>query len=114
MSRFRQKVCTIKRTKASQPEESDAIAKKSKNGQMRFQGIVKKTKMALVVWKTRWKTNEARCSLWPPFLPAFPKMVVEKASPRPPCTRSARLILVHNCTIFLLHLDVRKIDDIVK
>ena len=44
---------------AIQPEESDAIAKKSKNGQMRFQSIVAKTKMAVVVWRTRWKANKA-------------------------------------------------------
>ena len=47
--------------------------------------------MVVVVWRTRWKMVVASCRIRLPSLPAFPKIVIEKVSPRTPCVRSARV-----------------------
>ena len=81
----------MKRAKAIQPLEREAMAKPMKRVETRREGMVAKTKVAVMVWRQRRKIAIAFCSLLLTFLPAFPNVVIVKASPRTPCTRWARV-----------------------
>ena len=69
------KICRTKRAKATHPLEVKRA----------------KTEMVVLVWRQRWKTAIAICSLLLPSLPAFPNTVIVNVSPRTPCTRQARV-----------------------
>ena len=88
------KICTRKRAKAIQPLEREAMAKLLKRAETRCEGIVANTKIVVMVWRQRWKTAMANCSLLLPSLPArFPNRVIVKVSPSTPCTKLSRLTL---------------------
>ena len=86
------KICTRKRTNAIQPQEREAMAKPLKRADTRCAGMVAKTKIVVMVWRTRWKTAIANCSILLPSLPVrLPNTVIVKASPNAPSTRLPRV-----------------------